>query len=533
MNRLFYGDNLDVLRKHIKDESVDLIYLDPPFNSNRSYNVLFKHKSGQESQAQIEAFDDTWTWSQESEHAYFDVLTHGAPRVSDSIEAMRKLLGENDVFAYLVMMTARLIELRRVLKRQGTLYLHCDPTTSHYLKMILDAVFGVEQFRNEIVWKRYGAHNDVGQGSKHFGRSHDVIFAYGGDDRSWNQLFTPLDPEYVKSSYRYKDDDGRLFRVSPCTGPGGAAKGNPVYEWNGHTRAWRYSKETMQRMHDEGKLYYSKTGYVGRKQYLDESKGTPVQDVWTDIPSLSGAHAERLGFPTQKPLGLLERIISASSNPGDVVLDPFCGCGTTIDAAQRLGRRWLGIDVTFLAIGLIDTRLRDTHQGIEGTYEVVGIPRDIEGAAALFARNPFDFERWAVSLVDGTPNEKQMGDKGSDGVVRFPIDSKHSTGRAVISVKGGATVNPGMVRDLVGTVEQTKADMGIFICMTKPTPGMAEVARKSGDYVWPVDGRKFPKVQIITVDELLNGKRPNMPTPFLPYLQAQRLVDDNQLSLGI
>ena len=256
--------------------------------------------------------------------------------------------------------------------------------------------------------------------------------------------------------------------------------------------------------------------------------GVPLQDVWTDIDPINARAAERLGYPTQKPLTLLERMISASSNPDDVVLDPFCGCGTTIDAAQKLGRRWVGIDVTYLAVDLIDKRLRATYgDQVAETYKVHGIPHDLDGARALFAANPFDFERWAVSLVDAQPNQKQVGDKGIDGVIRFPTDNKDGTGRSLVSVKGGATVNPGMVRDLVGTVEQQKADMGVFICLSEPTKGMKEVEHVSGVYTHPVDGRTFAKVQILTVAELLDGRRPNMPTPFLPYVQARKLVTDD------
>jgi adenine specific DNA methylase Mod len=284
---LYYGDNLGVLREHVRDESVDLIYLDPPFNSNATYNVLFKAPSGQQSQAQIEAFEDTWHWGTEAEAAFLDVLRNARyPDAGAMLQAMRSFLSENDMMAYLAMMAVRMIELHRVLKPAGSLYLHCDPTASHYLKVLLDAVFGPTRFVNEIVWKRYGAHNDVGQGSKHYGRVQDTILFYSKtDERKWTQLFTPLDPAYVESTYRGVDlVTGRRFMTTPLTGPGGAEKGNPVYDWNGHTRAWRYNKTTMQRLHDEGRLYYSRTGYPRQKFYLDESKGVPVQAVWTDIP---------------------------------------------------------------------------------------------------------------------------------------------------------------------------------------------------------------------------------------------------------
>jgi adenine specific DNA methylase Mod len=292
-NKLFYGDNLDVLREQIESDSVDLIYLDPPFNSNANYNILFKSKTGDGSDAQIEAFEDTWHWNDHAEDAFDQVIRSGNTAAAELLRAMRGFLGENDMMAYLAMMAIRLIELHRVLKPTGSLYLHCDPTASHYLKLLLDGVFGPENFVNEVIWKRYGAHNDVGQGSKHFGRVHDTILFYAkSENRTWRQLFGPLDEKYVAQAYRHKDPDGRLYRLSPLTGPGGAEKGNPVYEWNGHTRAWRINKNRMQQLHDEGLLVYSGTGYVSKKLYLEDSKGTPAQSVWTDIPSLSGSMAE-------------------------------------------------------------------------------------------------------------------------------------------------------------------------------------------------------------------------------------------------
>jgi adenine specific DNA methylase Mod len=336
MNTLYYGDNLKILREYIPTESVDLIYLDPPFNSQRNYNVLFRNESGAEAESQITAFEDTWHWNLAAEQTYNDLINE-PDQVGRMIEAFRSFIGQNQMMAYLVMMAVRLKELHRVLKPTGSLYLHCDPTASHYLKILLDTIFGAENFRNEIMWKRYGAHNDVGQGSKHYGRIHDVILFYPKSDKpTWNQVFMPLDEDYVKTTYRYVDEKtGKRFRVTPLTAPGGPEKGNPTFEWKGHTRSWRYNKETMEKLDSEGKLYYSNTGYAGKKLFLEDSKGTPVQDLWNDVPALTGANAERLGYPTQKPVALLERIISASSTEGDVVLDPFCGCGTTIAAGAE------------------------------------------------------------------------------------------------------------------------------------------------------------------------------------------------------
>lgn len=530
LNQLFYGDNLDILRRDIADESVDLIYLDPPFNSNRSYNVLFKSRSGDDAQAQVEAFDDTWTWSQQAEALYTQMIQGGAPtQVADALEAMRRLLGDNDVLAYLVMMAARLVELHRVLKPTGSLYLHCDPTASHYLKVMLDAIFGPTQFRNEIIWKRTTAHSSA----KKFGPVHDVILYYGDSSAvTWNEPRTDYNQDYLDKYYRYDDGDGRLYWRNSLTAAG-TRQGSSGQPWRGIDVAatgqhWKFTVENLEDLDSQGRIYWPpKGGFPQIKRYRDELKGVALGDIWTDIDRINQVAGERLGYPTQKPVALLERIIETSSNPGDLVLDPFCGCGTTVDAAQKLGRRWVGIDVTYLAVDLIDKRLRHTYgDDIAETYRLHGIPHDLDGARALFAANPFDFERWAVSLVDGQPNTKQVGDKGIDGVIRFPTDNKGGVGRALVSVKGGATLNPGMVRDLVGTVEQQGADMGVFICLTEPTKGMREVENASGTYTWAVGDRAFPKVQIVTIAQLLAGQRPKMPTAFLPYIQAKKLVLD-------
>ena len=269
------------------------------------------------------------------------------------------------------------------------------------------------------------------------------------------------------------------------------------------------------------------------KRYLDEQRGRPLGDVWTDIPPVNSRAAERLGYPTQKPVALIERIINLNTRAGDVVLDPFCGCGTTIDAAKKLGRRWIGIDVTTLAVDLIDARLRHTYgEAVRDTYEILGIPRDMGGATALFQRSPFEFERWCVMVLDGQPNEKQVGDRGIDGVIRFPLDAKGTSDRIIVSAKGGAT-NPGHVRDLIGTVKSERAAMGLFICMVKPTPGMLAAANHSGSYVHPANGQRYPKVQLVTVREHLDGKRPQMPLTMLPYFLAQRRAADNDDQLGL
>ena len=518
-NKLYFGDNLDILRENVADESVDLIYLDPPFNSNATYNVLFRERTGEDSAAQITAFEDTWSWSIESEIAFQDVVTDGPEKLGSLLQAMRGFLGQNDMMAYLTMMAQRMAELHRVLKPTGSIYLHCDPTASHYLKLMMDAVFGQDSFRNEIVWKRYGAHNDVGQGSKHFGRVHDVILVYGKTDSViWNQGFVPLDESYVKSTYRYVDEDtGRRFRATPLTGPGGAEKGNPVYEWNGHTRAWRYSKERMQQLHDEGRLYYSRTGYASRKLYLDESRGVPIQDMWTDISSLSGAHRERLGYPTQKPEALLERIINASSNEGDVVLDPFCGCGTAIAVAERLNRRWVGIDITHLAISLMKSRLRDTFGPDLSDYDVVGVPQDVASARALAVESEHDgryqFEYWALGLVDARPSNRgrRGADSGIDGYINFFDDNSGRAKRIIVQVKSGH-VRRDMIATLKGDMAREDAEIGIFITLNPPTRPMTQEATSASIYTpehYP--DHRYPRVQILTIEELLSGVQAEYP----------------------
>jgi site-specific DNA-methyltransferase (adenine-specific) len=523
-NRLYYGDNLGILREYVPAESVDLVYLDPPFNSNRNFNVLFGH-SGADAASQIHAFEDTWTWTHETEATYNELLAESGP-TADAVESFYRLLdGPCEMLAYLVMMTPRLVALRRSLKPTGSLYLHCDPAASHYLKVLLDAVFGPQNFGNEIIWRRQNA---KGLATTRLPRNHDVLLRYTKSESwTWNPQYTAHDPKYLAQFYKYTDDDGRVYRLADLTNPN-KDRPNLTYEFLGVTRVWRWTRERMQAAYEAGIVVQTRPGGVpSLKRYLDEQEGTPVDDLWTDIAAVQAQAAERLGYPTQKPLALLERIIAASSDPGDVVLDPFCGCGTTVDAAEALGRRWIGIDVSYLAVDLVRTRVKDRHPAAK--FEVLGIPNDVASATSLFDRNPFDFERWAVSLVKGTPNEKQRGDKGSDGTIRVHLDSKN-IGRVIVSVKGGVQLNPSMVRDLAGTVAGQRADMGVLITLTAPTKGMLETAAKAG-YVETGYGR-HPRVQILTVKELLAGAAPNLPPAMTPYIRAQRapeVVDQPQL----
>ncbi|MEQ8283803.1 MAG: DNA methyltransferase [Parvibaculum sp.] len=505
-NQLYYGDNLDILRKHIADESVDLVYLDPPFNSNASYNVLFKAPDGHQSHAQMEAFDDTWHWTDVAERAFDEVMTSGNTDAAEMLRAMRSFLKENDMMAYLAMMAVRLLELHRVLKKTGSLYLHCDPTASHYLKILMDAIFGPTNFGNEIVWKRQ---NSKGLAFTRFARNHDIILRYTKSDKwIWNAQYTEHDPEYVRQFYKYTDEKGRTYRLADLTNPN-KNRPNLTYEFLGVTRVWRWTRERMQKAYEDGLVVQNKPGQVpALKRYLDEQEGNPVDDIWSDVAPVQAQAQERLGYPTQKPLSLLERIINASSNEGDVVLDPFCGCGTTVHAAQKLDRQWIGIDVTHLAISLIQKRLRDAFGPIP--IEVHGVPKDAGGAAALAEADKYQFQWWAVSLVDAIPfgDKKKGADGGIDGLIYFKPDGK-ATEKAIVSVKGGKNVGVTMVKDLIATVEREKAKMGIFITLAAPTGPMIKEAASAGLY--KTEYGSYPKIQILTVEQLFEGKRPEMP----------------------
>ena len=514
MNQLYYGDNLDVLRLHVAEESVDLVYLDPPFNSNANYNVLFAERDGTQAAAQIKVFGDTWRWDEWAARAYADVVEAGG-RVSQAMQAFRTFLGESDMLAYLAMMAPRLVELRRVLKPTGSLYLHCDPTASHYLKMLLDAVFGPVNFRTEIVWKRSSAHSDAKQGRTQHGRIHDVILFYTKTDTwAWNHVFTPYDASYTDAFYKHVEPNtGRRYRLDNLTGPGGAAKGNPSYDVMGVTRFWRYSKAKMAELTRQGRIVQTKPGAVpAYKRYLDEMPGVPLQDWWGDIPPIAAQAQERLGYPTQKPEALLERIISASSHEGDVVLDPFCGCGTTVAAAQALGRQWIGVDVTNLAITLMRHRLRDTYgDDIEQAYQVIGEPVSVPDAEALAAADPYQFQWWALGLVGARPAEGKKGaDQGIDGRIYFHDGDTAKTKQIVISVKAGKLHAP-YVRDLRGVVEREQAALGVLLTLNAPTKAMRTEAASAGFYDSPWG--QHPRVQILTVGELLAGKKLDAPPP--------------------
>ena len=550
-NSLYYGDNLDILRRYVRDESADLIYLDPPFNSNQTYNVLFQEKDGSQSASQIKAFGDTWHWDETAARSYEAAVETGG-QVAEAMQAFRKLLGTNDMLAYMSMMAPRLVELRRVLKPTGSLYLHCDPTASHFLKLLMDAVFGSANFRTEIIWKRTSAHSDTKQGRKQHGRIHDVLLFYTKtDDWNWNPVYTEYDREYVEDFYRFVEPGTeRRYQKGDLTAakPGGDTSYEwrvkrqvdtewladlddewerpiPGWEYKGVTpyqgRYWAYSKEGMRGFALAGRLVYSRNGMPRYKRYLDEMPGVPLQDLWGDIRPIAAQAAERLGYPTQKPVALLERIIQASSNEGDVVLDPFCGCGTTIAAAQKLDRRWIGIDITQLAISLIRYRLGDSF-GKDCRFEVIGEPTSLPDATALAEQDPYQFQWWTLGLVKARPaDEKKGADRGIDGRRYFHDEKGGKTKQIIFSVKAGH-VTVSHIRDLVGVISREKAEIGAFLSLEPPTSPMRREAASAGFYKSPWG--KHPRIQLLTIEDLLGGKSIDYPKDTdVTFKKAQRV----------
>jgi site-specific DNA-methyltransferase (adenine-specific) len=526
-NTLYYGDNLQVLRQYIPDESVDLAYLDPPFNSNASYNVLFKERSGEESPAQIKAFTDTWKWNEETERTYeLDIYRDPATpeAVKKMVEALLGFLGRNSMMAYLVMMTPRLVQLHRVLKVSGSLYLHCDPTSSHYLKILLDAIFGKEHFLNEITWKRTTAHNDPNR----YGRIQDRLLFYSKSaEKTFNRVTGSYSPEQLVR-YRYRDACGP-FRAENLTAP--HFSDTRTVDWRGThpgpNRQWRFSLDQLERLYQEGRILLKRNGSPrkdGYKVYMDEAGGPLLQDIWTDI-EMGPTDRQRLGYPTQKPEALLERIIEASSNPGDLILDSFCGCGTAVAVAEKLGRQWVGIDITHLAVAVMKNRLK-TMFNLEPSrdYDVVGEPRDVESARTLAQQDRFQFQYWAVSLLEAQPRQEQKrgADKGIDGRLYFIDGPDRVPHSAVIQVKSGH-VSSRDIRDLEGVVEREKATMGLFITLEEPTRDMRTEAVSSGFFQSHLWNREFQKIQIRTIAELLEGPGFDLPPRQPAYQPAHRV----------
>ena len=499
MNRLCYGDCLDVLHS-LEDESVDLIYLDPPFNSNRDYNAFFSSTRHDDTSAQVVAFEDTWHWGEQAQKE-FDELLHksGSGTLGETLlPALRAFLAESDMMAYLVMMASRLVELHRVLK----------DTASHYLKILLDGVFGPINFRNEIIWKRSQPKSHI---KINFPTTHDVILRYGKTDKAlFKKIYTEYDPEYIKKFYKYTDENGRRYQLDNLSNPN-KNRPNLTYEFMGVTRVWRWTKERMQHAFEEGRIVQAGEGGVPRyKRYLDEMPGQPVTDLWDDIEHLHGSQAEYLGYPTQKPVALLERIIKSSSNPNDVVLDPFCGCGTAIHTAQKLGRQWIGIDVTHLAIALIKQRISKAFPDCEFTVE--GTPKDVESARFLAESSGlegrYQFQYWALSLIGALPaqDRKKGADGGVDGFI-WAYDSPGSSRpfKIVVSVKSGK-IPTNHVRELQGMLTGS-VRMAFLLTLERPSRKMKIDALTAGEYEYPT-GKRYRRIQILTIEELLNGAKP-------------------------
>ena len=540
-NTLYYGDNLDILRRYVPDESVDLVYLDPPFNSKATYNVLFGEQDGSQAAAQIKAFDDTWTWDQAAAQAYQETVEAGG-KVSQAMQAFRMLLGDSNMLAYLSMMAPRLVELRRVLKPTGSIYLHCDPTASHYLKVLMDSIFGPACYKNEISWRRTTTKGDYRQGATNWPRVRDVLLHYAKDAAIagvFRQQFAPYSEAYVQTKYRYRDADGRQYRLDNLTAPGAGSRGHPQYEFLGVTRYWRYAKEKMEQLYAEGRIVQTRPGAVpSYKRYLDEMPGVAVGDSWDDISPINSQAKERLGYPTQKPEALLERIIEASCPHHGLILDPFCGCGTTVAVAERLNRRWIGIDITHLAIGLMKHRLRDAF-GDEVEYEVIGEPVSLPDAQALADSDPYQFQWWALGLVGARPVEPKKGaDKGIDGRLYFHDDAEGETKQVILSVKAGHTGRSHM-HELRGVVEREEAEIGVLITMQAPTQPMRREAASAGFYHSPGWNTDHPRLQILTVAELLAGQGIDMPplrqvsTTYRKAPRALRLRESAQGELDL
>ena len=501
------------MRDHIPDESVDLIYLDPPFNSKASYNILFKEKDGTSSPAQITAFEDTWHWDMKAEGAYHEIVTGDRAPVGlvTLIQSLRSFLGQNDMMAYLTMMANRLVEMHRILKPTGSIYLHCDPTASHYLKLIMDAVFGHRFFQNEIIWKRTGSHSDAGR----YPRVSDTILFYSKSNKFiWNKPRGVYDNTYLQTYYCHIDSHGRRFMYDNLVKPKGS-KGYFYYllDCPPPPNGWRMPEKRAKQWLSEGRIEIPPKGKTPRyKRFADEMEGPVIANVWTDIPPINSQAKDALGYPTQKPEALLERIVQASSNPRDIVFDPFCGCGTTIAVSERLGRKWIGIDITHLAITLMRHRLKDAFGNDLSPYEIIGAPTDIHSAQALAEHDRFQFEWWACGLVDARPaqDKKKGADSGVDGLIYFFDDNSGKAKKIVVQVKSG-NVKRGDIATLKGDVDREDAAVGILITLKPPTRPMIEEAASAGFYDPPKIQFKAPKIQILTIEELLDGRQIEYP----------------------
>jgi len=518
-NLLYFGDNLGILRDRsaFPDECVDLIYLDPPFNSNATYNVLFAEQDGSRSPAQIRAFEDTWTWDEGAAWALKEGMLYGG-KLADCLSGFQVLLGASNMMAYLAMMAPRLAELRRVLKPTGSIYLHCDPTASHYLKVLMDAIFGPERFLNEIVWRRYSRPKGSQYVARRYGASTDSLLFYAKSDAHRfyaDNIKTPLTKEEIAQRYTHKDEKGPYYSGPLLRSPAMGERPNLVYEYKGFTpgpEGWRLTKEKLTVLDEQGDMFWTSSGIPRRKVRPQIEPGRLVDNLWADIEAVGSQARERLGYPTQKPLALLERIILASSKEGDVVLDPFCGCGTAVVGAEKLNRRWVGIDITHVAISLIKSRIRDTF-GEEHVPHVEGAPTSVPDAQALADEDRYQFQWWALGLVDAFGVEKKKGaDRGVDGRLYFEDGPKGQMQKVVVSVKSGK-VGARDVRDLIGAVGNERASLGVLLALQEPTPPMRKAAASAGFYESPGHGTQHSRVQIFTIEELLNGAAVDYPSP--------------------
>lgn len=538
-NQLWFGDNLEVLRNRdaFPNNYVDLIYLDPPFNSNATYNMLFKEATGDKSQAQIEAFEDTWQWITGQTDAVYKELTRDPdyPDLANLIESFERFLGKNALMAYLVMMAIRLKELHRVLKPTGSLYLHCDPTASHYIKLVLDAVFGFQNYRNEITWKRKSGSANP---SNKYGCMTDIILFYTkSNEYHFETEYTKATDEvikYINERFVYEHEK-RKYMTSPIERNDALGiRPNLIYEYKGYTPrlGWMVSKEKLIEMDKQNKLHWNKQNKPNRRVFLDEYEGQPINNLWLDIPFINPMASERMGYATQKPEALLERIIKASSNEGDLVLDPFCGCGTTIAVAERLKRRWIGIDITWLSVDLMERRLKDSFKSDLSPYVVEGAPKDVASAINLAERDKYQFQWWAVTQIGARPyqGKKKGSDTGIDGIMYFEDDL--TTGKQekiVIQVKGGKHVSSPHIDQLIGVVDKEKAAIGVYIAIEPPTRNMIEEARKAGVFE-SANGKMYPRIQMLTIEEIMHGKQPEYPYRdsggFTPFKRAVRQEKD-------
>jgi len=460
------GDNLKEMRK-LPDACVDLIATDPPFNSKRDYFVPYRDEQGNEPDSLVKAFTDTWTWGPAAEQTSEELICDVGGKIGETIYGLQQFLTETPMMAYLVMIAVRIVEMHRILKPTGALYLHCDPTASHYLKIIMDAIFGPKNFRNEIVWhyRRWTA------ASNQFQKMHDIVFWYSKTDR---YLFTK--PLQAYSDEKYIEDtvrgivDGKLVRLKDEDG-----------------------------------------NYIRREKHRE---GVLMHDVWKDINFIPPTSKERAGYPTQKPIALYKRIIQASSNEGDLVLDPFCGCGTTLMAAEELNRRWFGIDLTYLATGAVKLQIEKFFPHLKDSVTITGTPENTETALQLARTDPAGFEEWCVThVLKFKSNPQKVADGGIDGTYRFPIGKvkgRQAYGKMVAQIKGG-NFTLDQIRVFRTAMENTQADLGIFVVTKQPTQGMQTEAHRAGTWKHPVWDMEYPRLQIYEIQDYFEGPAPKIP----------------------